>query len=72
MTDIDLARYQSALIALLARKDIDDDDRIRILREEPPFAPFADYVATFERPFVSSIAETIGYYARPSGEEPER
>jgi hypothetical protein len=72
MTDLSLARYQSALMALLARKDIDDNERLRLLREEPAFAPFADYVAGVQRPFLSSVACTMGYYARPSGEEPER
>ena len=67
MGDPDLARYQAALMALFARTDIDDSERMRILREDAAFAPYADYVKTIERPFVALAANIYEKYGRPKG-----
>lgn len=72
MGDPDLSRYQSALMALFWRTDIDDNDRMRILREDPAFAPYATYVSTFERPFVALGAGIMQSYGRPDDTEPKR
>jgi hypothetical protein len=63
----DLARYQAALCELLARER-DPDAIARALAEDPAFAPFRAYTATFAPRLVELTAHLVGRWAeRPMG-----
>jgi hypothetical protein len=66
MSDSPLARYQSALLALLIRDDLDSDARFAILREDPAFAPYASYVAAFDPAFLEQGARATQRWSRAS------
>jgi len=64
MSDSPLARYQSALLALLIRDDLDLDARIAKLRDDAEFAPYAAYVAGFDPAFVEQGVRVTQRWAR--------
>ena len=67
MSDRKLARYQAALMSLLARTDIDDAERMRRLSTEPAFLPFREHVRAFDRDFVCMGAGIMARWGRRSG-----
>jgi hypothetical protein len=50
---------------LLAGDDVGRAERLRILRENPAFAPFAEYVAGFDPAMVDFLAAVARKWARP-------
>ena len=68
MADESLAWYQEALLNLLARQDIGDDERLRLLREQEAFAPFAGYVDGIEPCFVALGVELMRKWGRREDE----
>ena len=48
MRDLELARYQTALLEELARDGVTDEARVRSLRARAEIAPFASYVEEME------------------------
>jgi hypothetical protein len=67
MPDRDLARYQAALLTLLWRKDADDAERMTRLSSDPAFAPYAAYIASFDRDLVALGAGITRRWGRPRG-----
>ena len=67
MTDEDVVdRYQTALLELLVSEG-DVDTIVEHLRSDPAFAPFAEYVATFEPRMIEVAAALVKRWAnRPS------
>jgi hypothetical protein len=63
--DRDLARYQDALLTLLSRNDADDTERMARLSSDAAFAPYAGYVATFDRDLVALGAGITQTWGRP-------
>jgi hypothetical protein len=69
----DLARYQSALLALLVRDDLDLDGRLAHLREDPVFAAYAAHVAGFEPRFVEQCTVIAKRWVRRTrGARPQK
>ena len=66
MSDSPLARYQSALLAVLIRKDIDLETRLSILREDPAFAPYAEHIAAFDSAFIEQGVMVIQHWGSAS------
>ncbi len=64
MSDSPLARYQSALLALLLREDVDGDARLAILREDPAFAPYGSYTSGVDRAFLEQGARATQRWSR--------
>jgi hypothetical protein len=64
MSDSPLARYQSALLALFLRDDLNHDARLERLREDPAFAPYASYVASFDPAFVEQGVRATQHWGR--------
>jgi hypothetical protein len=62
--DAELERYQSELMDVLARKDIDLATRLTILREGEAFAPYAAYVETFDPDLVALGTAILERWAR--------
>ena len=54
----DLARFQAALLELLAR-ELPPEEIIRRLREDTAFAPYRSYVETFEPRFLEVASALV-------------
>jgi hypothetical protein len=65
MSDPELARYQAALMAVLARTDIDVAERMRLLHDDPACRPYAGYVETFDPDLVALGANILEAWGRP-------
>ncbi|HEY2510816.1 MAG TPA: hypothetical protein VGI39_08170 [Polyangiaceae bacterium] len=61
MSGSELERYQTRLLEVLGGPDLGREERMRVLREDPAFAPYADYVAGFDAgmiDFMAGVART--------------
>ena len=68
--DEELARYQEALMELLARPGASDAERVRALQEGEAFRPFAGYVSAIEPCFVALGAELLRTWGRKDQRSP--
>lgn len=58
-----LAEFQAALLALLAQP-LSPAEMLQCLHNEPAFAPYADYIATFEPRMIEVAAELTKKWGR--------
>jgi len=66
--EIELARFQAALLELLAQP-ISSEEIARRLREEAVFAPYREYSAGFEPRFLEVAASLVKKWGRSDSNE---